>query len=50
MFPPLDIIVRSLIKFGFTKPDPKFFQRHKVLGKIRQIKVLMVGCKTIEVR
>jgi hypothetical protein len=49
MFPLLDMIIRLLAKFGLIKPDPNFFQRHKVLGKIRQIKVPIIGYKDIEV-
>jgi 2-polyprenyl-3-methyl-5-hydroxy-6-metoxy-1,4-benzoquinol methylase len=49
MFPLLDLIIRLLVKFGLIKPDLKLFQRHKVLGKVRQLKVPIIGYKTIEV-
>jgi hypothetical protein len=47
-FPLLDMAIRLLIRFGLMKPDPDLFQKHKVLSKIRQIKVPMVGYKNIE--
>jgi SAM-dependent methyltransferase len=49
MFPLLDMVVRLLIKFKLIKLDPMFFQRHKVLGKVRRIEVPVVGYETIEV-
>jgi len=49
MFPLIDMIIRLLIEFGLIKPDPNFFQKHKFIGKIRQIKVPIVGYKTVEV-
>lgn len=49
MYPLLDMIMRLLIKLGFMKPIPDLFQKHKVLGKIRFIKMPIVGYKTIEV-
>jgi ubiquinone/menaquinone biosynthesis C-methylase UbiE len=49
MFPLLDMIIRLLVKFGLIKPNPNFFQRHKVLGKIRQLKVPIVGYKNVEI-
>jgi len=49
MFPLLDMIIRLLVKFGLIKPDPNFFQKHKFTGKIRQIKVPIVGYKIVEV-
>jgi hypothetical protein len=49
MFPLLDMIIRLNIELGLIKPDPNFFQRHKVLGKIRQLKIPIVGYKSIEV-
>jgi 2-polyprenyl-3-methyl-5-hydroxy-6-metoxy-1,4-benzoquinol methylase len=49
MFPLLDLIIRLLVKFGHIKPNSNFFQRHKVLGKVRQLKAPIVGYKIIEV-
>ncbi|RSN74931.1 hypothetical protein [Candidatus Methanodesulfokora washburnensis] len=49
MFPLLDMIIRLLIRFGLIEPIPDFFQRHRVLGKIRHIKVPIVGYRIIEV-
>ena len=49
MYPLLDMIIRLLIKLRFMKPISDLFQRHKILGKIRFIKVPIVGYKTVEV-
>lgn len=49
MFPLLDMILRLLVKFGLIKPNPDFYQKHKILSKIRQIRVPIVGYKDIEV-
>jgi len=45
----LDLVIRLFIKLGFLQPDVRFYEKHKLLGKIRGIKVLIIGYKTIEV-
>ena len=49
LFPLSDMVIRLLIRFGLIKPNPNFFQKHKVLGKVRRIKVPIVGYESIEV-
>lgn len=48
-YPIMDLIVRVLIKVGKLKPDPLFYQKHKMLEKLRVIKFKVVGYHTIEV-
>jgi SAM-dependent methyltransferase len=45
----LDLVIRLFIKLGFIQPDVRFYEKHKLLAKIRDIKVPIIGYKTIEV-
>ena len=45
----LIIIIRFFIKAGLIKPSPDFYQKHKLLRKLRKIKMPVVGYRTIEV-
>ena len=49
MFPLLDLVIRLFIKFELIEPDVNFFQKHKLLSKIRKIKAPIVGYKSVEV-
>jgi len=48
-FPLLDLVIRLFIKFGLMGPDAGFFQKHKLLSKIRKIKAPIIGYKSVEV-
>lgn len=49
MFPLLDLVIRLLIRIGLIEPNVRFYQRHKVLGEIRRLRMPVVGYKIIEV-
>jgi len=48
-YPMMDLIIRFFIKAGLIKPSPDFYQKHKLLRKLRKIKMPVVGYRTIEV-
>ena len=48
-FPFLDLPLRLLIKYGFIEPDAGFFRKHKSLGKLRKLRVPIIGYKYVEV-
>ena len=48
-YPIIDLIVRFLIKFGMLKISSDFYYKHKLLRKLRKIKIPVIGYRTIEV-
>ena len=49
MFPLLDLIIRLFIRIGLLEPNVRFYQQHKVLSKIRRVRMPVVGYRSIEV-
>jgi hypothetical protein len=49
MFPLLDFLVRLFVRVGLLEPNVRFYQRHKVLGRIRRLRMPVVGYGIIEV-
>ena len=49
MFPLLDLVVRLFVKIGLIEPNVRFYQQHRVLSKIRRLRVPVVGYGIIEV-
>jgi len=49
MFPLLDFAVRLLVRIGFLEPNVRFYQRHKILGKIRRLRIPILGYGIMEV-
>jgi len=49
MFPLLDLLLRLFVKFGLMEADSGFFRNHKFLGKIRKLRIPVVGYKSVEV-
>jgi len=47
-YPVMDLIVRIFIKANLIKPSPDFYQKHKLLRKLRKIKMPVMGYRTIE--
>jgi len=49
MFPLLDLVIRLFVKFGLIEPNVSFYQQHRVLSKIRRLRMPVVGYGSIEV-
>jgi len=49
MFPLLDLVIRLFIRIGLLEPNVRFYQQHKVLSKIRRVRMPVVGYRSIEV-
>jgi len=48
-YPIMDLIIRFFIKAGLIEPSLNFYQKHKLLRKLREIKMPVVGYRAIEV-
>ena len=48
MFPVLDLIIRSLIRFGVVQPDTNFYIDHR-LQKARKLKIPVIGYSILEI-
>ena len=48
-YPIMDLLLRLLMKLNLLKVSPDFYLRHKVLRKLRRIRIPVVGYRTIEV-
>jgi 2-polyprenyl-3-methyl-5-hydroxy-6-metoxy-1,4-benzoquinol methylase len=49
VFPVLDLALRFFIKSGLVKPSSTFYLRHRVLSRIRKLRVLIAGYRSVEV-
>ena len=47
-FPLLDLIVRLSIKIGLAEPDVGFYQRHRNLSKMRELRLPVIGYEIVE--
>jgi SAM-dependent methyltransferase len=47
MFPVLDLIIRSFIKFGIAHPGANFYMKHK-LQKARKFQIPVIGYNILE--
>jgi 2-polyprenyl-3-methyl-5-hydroxy-6-metoxy-1,4-benzoquinol methylase len=47
-YPLLDLAVRSLIRTGFAEPDVGYYQRHADLGRLRVLRLPVMGYETVE--
>jgi len=47
-FPLLDLIVRLSIKIGLAEPDVGFYQRHRNLSKLRELRLPVIGYEIVE--
>ncbi|ENN96227.1 methyltransferase type 11 [Methanocaldococcus villosus KIN24-T80] len=48
-YPIMDLILRGLIKLNIIKPDPAFYQKYKLISKLKKLKLKVIGYKSIEV-
>ena len=48
-YPVMDLLLRLLMKLNLLKLSPDFYLRHKVLRKLRRIRIPVIGYRTIEV-
>ena len=49
VFPILDLLLRSLIKFELIEPDAGFYRKHTSLHKLRKFRVPIIGYNYVEV-
>lgn len=47
-FPLLDLIVRLSIKIGLAEPDVGFYQKHKSLSEMRELRLPVIGYEIVE--
>jgi 2-polyprenyl-3-methyl-5-hydroxy-6-metoxy-1,4-benzoquinol methylase len=48
-FPISDLVLRLCVRLGLMKPDACFYQKHKLLGKMRRLRLPIIGYKDIAV-
>ena len=48
-YPVMDLLLRLLMKLNLLKLSPDFYLRHKVLRKLRRIRIPVIAYRTIEV-
>ena len=48
-YPSMDLLLRLLMKLGLLRISSDFYLKHKVLRKLRRMRIPVVGYKTIEV-